>query len=97
MQVSVCRRVAHLPMVGITIVVWVCPKIKYLTYVALRCTHGLMAKSMSQRQEAEVAIQERFARLNDSLSERGRRLFAASEAMAFGFGGVAAVSRATGM
>jgi DDE family transposase len=55
-----------------------------------------MAKSMSQRQEAEVAIQERFARLNDSLSERGRRLFAASEAMAFGFGGVAAVSRATG-
>ena len=52
---------------------------------------------MSQRKAAEVAIQERFARLNDSLSERSRRLFAASEAMAFGFGGVAAVSRATGM
>jgi len=56
-----------------------------------------MAKSMSQRKAAEVAIQERFARLNDSLSERSRRLFAASEAMAFGFGGVAAVARATGM
>lgn len=56
-----------------------------------------MAKSMSQRKEAEVAIQERFARLNASLSERSRRLCAASEAMAFGFGGVAAVARATGM
>ena len=56
-----------------------------------------MANSMSQRKAAEVAIQERVARLNDSLSERSRRLFAASEAMAFGFGGVAAVSRATGM
>lgn len=56
-----------------------------------------MAKSMSQRKDAEVAIQERFARLNDRLSERSRRLFAASEALAFGFGGVAAVSRATGM
>ena len=56
-----------------------------------------MAKSMSQRTEAEVAIQERCARLKDSLSERRRRLFAASEALAFGFGGVAAVSRATGM
>src|SRR5499427_4730819 len=75
----------------------VCPKIKYLTYVALRYTHRLMAKNMSQRKAAEVAIQERFARLNDSLTERSRRLFAASEALAFGFGGVAAVTRATGM
>src|SRR5437667_121124 len=41
-----------------------------------------MAKNMSQRKAAEVAIQERFARLNDSLSERSRRLFAASEALA---------------
>ena len=56
-----------------------------------------MAKSMSQRKEAEAAIRERFVRLNDTLSERSRRLFAASEAMAYGFGGVAAVSRATGM
>src|SRR6516162_6590689 len=63
----------------------VCPKIKYLTYVALRYTHRLMAKNMSQRKAAEVAIQERFARLNDSLTERSRRLFAASEALAFGF------------
>jgi len=59
--------------------------------------HGLMTKSMSQRKEAEAAIRERFVRLNDTLSERSRRLFAASEAMAYGFGGVAAVSRATGM
>lgn len=57
----------------------------------------LMTKSMSQRKVAEAAIRERFVRLNDTLSERSRRLFAASEAMAYGFGGVAAVSRATGM
>jgi Rhodopirellula transposase DDE domain len=56
-----------------------------------------MAKSMSQRQEAEAEIAQRYARIKDSLSERSRRLFAASEALAFGFGGVAAVSRATGM
>jgi transposase len=59
--------------------------------------HGLMTKSMNQRKEAEAAIRKRFVRLNDTLSERSRRLFAASEAMAYGFGGVAAVSRATGM
>jgi hypothetical protein len=56
-----------------------------------------MAKSMSQRKAADIALHERFGRLNDSLSERSRRLFAASEAMAFGCGGVAAVARATGM
>src|SRR5262245_15693658 len=75
----------------------VCPKIKYLTHIDLRYTFGFMAKSMSQRKAAEMAIHERFARLNDSLSERSRRLLAASEAMAFGFGGVAAVARTTGM
>src|SRR5215813_12955622 len=31
----------------------VCPKIKYLTYVALRYTHRLMATNMSQRKAAE--------------------------------------------
>jgi len=56
-----------------------------------------MTKSLSQRPEAEAAIRERFTRLRPTLNERGRRLFAASEAMAFGFGGIAAVSRATGI
>lgn len=52
---------------------------------------------MSQRREAETEISLRYGRIKDSLSERSRRLFAASEALAFGFGGVAAVSRATGI
>lgn len=52
---------------------------------------------MSQRKEAEAEIRERFVRLNETLSERSRRLFAASEAMAYGFGGITAVSRATGI
>jgi len=56
-----------------------------------------MTKSISERQEAEAAIQERFTRLNDALSERSRRLFVASEALAFGSGGIQAVSRATGV
>jgi len=56
-----------------------------------------MTKSMSQRKEAEAEIRARFVRLNETLSERSRRLFAASEAMAYGFGGITAVSRATGI
>jgi hypothetical protein len=56
-----------------------------------------MTKSMSQRQEAEAEIHERYRRLQSSLTERSKRLFAASEALAFGYGGVSAVSRATGL
>lgn len=56
-----------------------------------------MTKSMSQRKAAEAEIGERYARIKDSLTERSKRLFAASEALAFGYGGVIAVSRATGM
>lgn len=56
-----------------------------------------MTKSMSERQAAEREIGERYRRIKDSLTERSRRLFAASEAAAFGWGGVSAVSRATGM
>jgi transposase len=56
-----------------------------------------MTKTMQERKEAEVEIQQRYQRLKDALDERAKRLFAASEAMAFGWGGIAAVSRATGM
>jgi transposase len=42
-------------------------------------------------------IRARFASLSPHLDERARRLFAASEARAAGYGGVAAVSRATGV
>ena len=42
-------------------------------------------------------IRARYASLSPHLDERGRRLFAASEARAAGRGGIAAVSRATGI
>jgi len=49
------------------------------------------------RAAAEDLIRQRFQTLAPSLNERGRRLLAASEAIAYGYGGVAAVARATGM
>jgi len=42
-------------------------------------------------------IRKRFASLSPHLSERERRLFAAAEARAAGYGGIAAVSAATGI
>lgn len=45
----------------------------------------------------EVAIGERFRALAPELSERGRRIWAASEARAVGRGGIAAVARASGI
>jgi hypothetical protein len=53
----------------------------------------------------EQAIGERYAALRDQLSakraqrldERGRRLYAAAEVHAIGYGGLAAVARATGL
>src|SRR3954466_12245377 len=44
-----------------------------------------------------AGICARFALLLPHLDERGRRLFAATEARAAGYGGIAAVSRATGL
>jgi transposase len=43
------------------------------------------------------AIRLRYERLSPFLDERGRRLLAASEAMAAGYGGIAAVATATGV
>lgn len=43
------------------------------------------------------AIRERFAAVGGGLNERSRRLFAAAEAKTAGHGGIAAVSRATGI
>lgn len=45
----------------------------------------------------ERAIRERYEAIRDQLDERGRRLFGAAEVRAAGRGGVAAVSRATGL
>ena len=43
------------------------------------------------------SIGERFSSLSPYLDERGRRLFAATEANSAGYGGIAAVSRITGI
>jgi hypothetical protein len=45
----------------------------------------------------EIAIKARFDAVSSFLDERGRRLFAASEARTAGRGGIAAVARATGI
>ena len=45
----------------------------------------------------EIAIKARFDAVSSFLNERGRRLFAASEARTAGRGGIAAVARATGI
>ena len=45
----------------------------------------------------EHDVRVRFERLKPFLDERGRRLFAANEAMSMGHGGVETVSVATGM
>jgi hypothetical protein len=44
-----------------------------------------------------AAIRQRFLALGPHLTERARRIFAATEAQAVGYGGIAAVSRATGI
>jgi hypothetical protein len=54
-------------------------------------------KTMVERQQAEAEIQVRYESLKGTLTERSRRLFAVCEALAFGWGGIAAVSRATGL
>jgi transposase len=45
----------------------------------------------------EAAIKQRFEQVSGKLNERSRRLVAASEALALGWGGISAVSRATGL
>src|SRR2546425_7727601 len=45
----------------------------------------------------EEAIKQRFELVAGKLNERTRRLVAASEAVAVGWGGISAVSRATGL
>ena len=47
--------------------------------------------------ERQEVIKARFARVAGTLDERARRAVAASEALAIGWGGITAVSRATGL
>ena len=46
---------------------------------------------------AAKQIAQRYAHVRESLNERARRLFVASEAVAQGYGGISLVSRATGV
>lgn len=50
---------------------------------------------MDERKKAEVEIRIRYESLGGTMTERSRRLFAGCEALAFGYGGIEAVSRAT--
>src|SRR5882672_1525328 len=52
---------------------------------------------MKERALRESKIRDRYRKLKGNLTERARRLFVANEAIAFGHGGIAAASRATGM
>jgi len=52
---------------------------------------------MKTAHEEEEAVRERFLRMSSALNERSRRLFVAAEAMAYGYGGIVLVARATGM
>lgn len=54
-------------------------------------------KSMQERDQAEAEIKARYESLKGTLTERSRRLFAGCEALAFGYGGIAAVNRATSL
>src|SRR5216684_4909767 len=49
-----------------------------------------------QRQRMEAAVRLRFAQVASVLDERRRRLWAAAEAKAVGYGGVSLVARVTG-
>jgi hypothetical protein len=51
----------------------------------------------SRYPDAEGAVRARFVRISPTLDERGRRLFAANEALAIGYGGDDADARAPGV
>jgi hypothetical protein len=59
--------------------------------------HMTKPKTEDEKRQAEAEIKSRYAALQGTLTERSRRLFAGSEALAFGWGGITAVSRATGL
>jgi hypothetical protein len=52
---------------------------------------------MQERAAREAEIRDRYVNLKSSLTERARRLFVANEAITFGYGGIVAAARATGM
>lgn len=71
--------------------------LKAYIFVADYVKYKSMTKTITQRKEAEQEIRLRYLKIKDSLNERALRLFSASEAMTFGWGGISAVHRATGL
>lgn len=55
------------------------------------------SKAITEKQKIEANVKQRYKSLEGTFTERSRRLFAGSEALAFGYGGIAVVSRATGL
>lgn len=51
----------------------------------------------ADREDETLKIRQRYEAVKDTLTERARRLFVAGEAVTFGYGGITAASRATGM
>ena len=56
-----------------------------------------LAMKIGDRESATSKIRQRYQALEKTLTERARRLFVAGEALAFGYGGIIAAARATGM
>lgn len=54
-------------------------------------------KTPEEREKLEAQIKIRYQSLQGTLTERSRRLFAGSEALAYGYGGITVVSQALGM
>jgi len=52
---------------------------------------------MQERAARGAEIRDRYLNLKSGLTERARRLFVANEAITFGYGGIVAAARATGM
>ena len=58
---------------------------------------GPISGVMKDRAERGAEIRDRYNKLKGALTERARRLFVATEAIAFGYGGIVAAAAATGM
>jgi len=58
---------------------------------------AMRVSAMKVRAARESEIRDRYLALKSSFTERARRLFVANEAIAFGYGGIVAAARATGM
>ncbi len=50
-----------------------------------------------RNKSTEAAVRQRFADVERTLNERQRRIWAAAEAKELGYGGISAVTRATGI